>query len=285
MAHSTDRQSSEHLLPKNFTLKSKKHHRCDNKGAQYSFVIDNSDQLLHNLGFSLEPSLLIQALTHRSFAHENPGLPNNERLEFLGDSVLEFVVTETLYAKYPEWPEGRLAKMRAKAVSEGALAHVARTKLQLGSFVLLGHGESTGNGSDKDSILCDTVESLIGAVFLEHGISGARLMIHHLLDDTLNEVAQEGPALDWKTALVVLSHQLKIKEPQYVMEADDNLTSPTFTAHVIIPQLNGTHNELTSAQGPSKRKAQLAAAKNAYRILSKDMTIDKRADEFVAQEH
>ena len=98
--------------------------------------------------------------------------------------------------------------MRAKAVSEESLSKIAREKLHVGPYILLGHGEAEQGGADKSSILCDIVESLIGATFLEHGIEGARKVVHRLIDDTLAEVATEGPALDWKTSLTVKAHEL-----------------------------------------------------------------------------
>lgn len=284
MAHSTDRQSLEHLrrqqaAPIEPERRRKRRRRKDNKSNHYGFVMDNGDALLAALGTDLEPGLLVHALTHRSFAHENPGLPNNERLEFLGDAVLEFVVTETMYEQYPDWPEGHLAKMRAKAVSEGSLAAIGRSKLHLGPYILLGNGEAKDSGRDKDSLLCDTVEALIGAAFVAHGIDGARPVVHRLLDDTLAKVAKEGPALDWKTSLVVLSHQLDIAEPTYRMEVDGDLTAPTFTAHVLLDTGTDRQREVASATGPSKRKAQLAAAREAYLLLSKDKDADKQADD------
>ena len=122
-----------------------------------------ANALLEALGTTLEPDLLVEALTHRSFSHENPGAKNYERLEFLGDAVLELVSTETLYKAHPDMNEGQLAKMRAKAVSEESLSKIAREKLNAGPYILLGHGESDQGGADKSSILCDIVESLIGA--------------------------------------------------------------------------------------------------------------------------
>ena len=106
-------------------------------------------------------ALLLRALTHRSYAYENGGLPNNERLEFLGDSVLGLVVTDTLYRTHPDLPEGQLAKLRAAVVNMRALADVART-LGLGEYVLLGRGEEATGGRDKASILADTMEAVIG---------------------------------------------------------------------------------------------------------------------------
>ncbi|KAA8829386.1 ribonuclease III [Bifidobacterium tissieri] len=219
--------------------------------------------LLKALGATISPELLIHALTHRSFAHEHEGMPNNERLEFLGDAVLELVTTETLFAKHPDFSEGQMAKMRAKAVSEESLSAIARTKLNLGQYILLGRGEADSGGADKDSILCDTVESLIGAVFVEHGIEGARPVVHGLIDETLTEVTQEGPALDWKTSLTIKAHKKGLGEPQYRMEVGGPEYRPEFTAHVILPD----GSEIATATGSSKRKAQLAAAEIAWHEL------------------
>src|SRR5690606_28435318 len=118
-------------------------------------------QLVEKLGVHLDPELLVLSLTHRSFAHEAGGIPTNERLEFLGDTVLGLVVTEALYRDHPELSEGELAKMRAATVSQRALAGIART-LGLGAYVLLGKGELATGGRDKDSILSDTLEALFG---------------------------------------------------------------------------------------------------------------------------
>ncbi|MFT8357024.1 MAG: ribonuclease III [Bifidobacterium aquikefiri] len=222
------------------------------------------DELLEALGCTVSPELLVHALTHRSFANEHHGLPNNERLEFLGDAVLELVSTETLFKTHPDMNEGQLAKMRAKAVSEEALSAIARTKLKLGPYILLGVGESTSGGADKSSILCDTVEALIGAVFVEHGIEGGRKVVHRLVDDTLAEVATEGPALDWKTSLTVKAHHMDLGEPHYRMKVSGPEFQQTFTAEVM---LGDSTEILAQATGSSKRKAQLAAAEVAWKLL------------------
>ena len=109
-----------------------------------------ANALLEALGTTLEPDLLVEALTHRSFSHENPGAKNYERLEFLGDAVLELVSTETLYKAHPDMNEGQLAKMRAKAVSEESLSKIAREKLNAGPYILLGHGESDQGDQGRD---------------------------------------------------------------------------------------------------------------------------------------
>ena len=120
------------------------------------------------LDVTVEPALLERALTHRSYAYENGGLPTNERLEFLGDSVLGLVVTDTLFRSHPELPEGQLAKLRAAVVNMRALAEVGR-ELRLGDYVRLGRGEETTGGRDKSSILADTLEAVLGAVYIDPG--------------------------------------------------------------------------------------------------------------------
>lgn len=229
-----------------------------------------AQKLFSALGQSLQPDLLVHALTHRSFAHEHEGLPTNERLEFLGDAVLELVSTETLYKIHPDMNEGQLAKMRAKAVSEESLSAIARTKLHLGQYILLGHGEEESGGADKDSILCDTVEALIGAVFVEHGIEGARATVHQLIDDTLAEVATEGPALDWKTSVTVKAHQLGFGDPTYRMSVSGPEYAQVFTADLI---LTGTESVIGQGQASSKRKAQLVAAEAGWKALDDSETV------------
>lgn len=225
-----------------------------------------AEELFEALGTTLDPDLLIEALTHRSFSHENPGTKNYERLEFLGDAVLELVATETLFGAHPDMSEGQLAKMRAKAVSEEALSKIAREKLHVGPYILLGHGETEQGGADKSSILCDIVEALIGATFLEYGIDGARKVVHRLIDDTLVEVATEGPALDWKTSLTVKAHHMGLGEPHYRMSVSGPEYAQTFTAQAMLgdsPEVYGV------GEGTSKRKAQLAAAEQGWRELAK----------------
>ena len=224
------------------------------------------EELFSALGVTISPDLLIQALTHRSFSHEHPGTSNYERLEFLGDAVLELVSTETLFTLHPDMTEGQLAKMRAKAVSEEALSAIARDKLHVGPFILLGHGEAESGGAEKSSILCDIVESLIGATFLEHGIEGARKVVHRLIDDTLAEVATEGPALDWKTSLTVKAHELGLDEPRYRMSVSGPEYAQEFTAKATI----GPKDDIIGkGTGTSKRKAQLAAAEMAWHELDR----------------
>ncbi|MGO1315889.1 MAG: ribonuclease III [Cellulomonadaceae bacterium] len=218
-------------------------------------------QLLETLGVHLDPELLVLALTHRSFAHEAGGLPTNERLEFLGDSVLGVIVTEALYRRHPDLPEGDLARMRAGTVSQRALASVART-LDLGSFVLLGKGETRTGGADKDSILSDTVEAIIGAVYLSHGLETTRTFVHGLVDPLLTAAAELGAGLDWKTSLQEAAAAAGAGAPRYELTAVGPDHAREFTAQVLIDDVvRGT------GTGTAKKHAEQRAAQQAYEWL------------------
>src|SRR5215471_6489157 len=160
--------------------------------------------LIDRLEIFVGDDLLERALTHRSFAYENGGLPTNERLEFLGDAVLGLIVTDTLYRQHPDLPEGNLAKLRAAVVNSRALASVARG-LRLGSYIRLGKGEEGTGGRDKSSILADTLEAVIGAVYLDGGMEAADPLVHRLFDSVIAKSARLGAGLDWKTSLQELT--------------------------------------------------------------------------------
>jgi ribonuclease-3 len=225
----------------------------------------DADGLASALGVSLDPELLERALTHRSFAYENGGLPHNERLEFLGDSVLGVVVTETLYRNHPDLPEGRLAKLRASVVNMRALADVARSigPNGLGAYVRLGRGEEVTGGRDKASILADTVEALLGAVYLEHGLHGAARVVHDLFDPLLAEVATHGAGLDWKTSLQELTAELSLGVPDYVITSVGPDHAKTFTARASV-----NSEVFDPCTGRNKKEAEQAAAEAAWRALS-----------------
>jgi ribonuclease-3 len=210
----------------------------------------------------LDPELLDRALTHRSYAYENGGLPTNERLEFLGDSVLGVVVTETLYTTHPDLSEGRLAKLRAAVVNARALAGVAR-ELGLGEHIKLGRGEETTGGRDKASILSDTVEAVIGAIHLSGGIEASAEVVHRLFDPLMEEAASMGAGLDWKTSLQELSATLGLGVPDYVIEDDGPDHMKTFVARVRVgEELYGR------GTGRSKKEAEQGAAQTAYGELT-----------------
>ncbi|AEE46563.1 ribonuclease III [Cellulomonas fimi] len=220
-----------------------------------------ADRLVEKLGVHLDPELLVLALTHRSFAHEAGGIPTNERLEFLGDTVLGLVVTESLYRRHPEQPEGALAKMRAATVSQRALAGVAR-ELDLGAYVLLGKGELATGGADKDSILSDTLEALFGAVYLAHGLETARVVVDRFVGPTLDAAAALGAGLDWKTSLQELSAALGLGAPSYDVVGEGPDHARTFTARAVI-----AGEPRGAGSGPAKKLAEQHAAEDAYRAL------------------
>ncbi len=163
---------------------------------------ENSDRtaLIEKLGVDIDPELLELALTHRSFAYEHGGIPNNERLEFLGDSILGQAVTVKLFRENPDLDEGELAKRRASLVSSVALAEVARG-IGLGEYLRLGRGENQSGGRDKASILADTVEALIGAAYLDAGGEEATALVLRLVDPLLADPDRFGAAMDPKTSL------------------------------------------------------------------------------------
>ena len=219
-------------------------------------------QLEAALGTGIEQGLLVQALTHRSFAYENGGLPTNERLEFLGDSVLGLVVTDALYINNPDLAEGELAKLRASVVNTRALASVARG-LQLGRWLRLGRGEEVTGGRDKNSILADTTEALIGAVYLDRGIAGATALVRLLFDPLMTAASAEGAALDWKTALQELLAARSLGVPEYVIGESGPDHAKQFTAKVLV----GGHARGAGA-GRSKKQAEQEAAEAAWVDLS-----------------
>jgi ribonuclease III len=217
--------------------------------------------LLSELGMSVDPELLDRALTHRSFAYEQGGLPTNERLEFLGDSVLGLVVTEHLFVTYPDLSEGQLAKLRAAVVNSRALADVAR-QLDLGSVIHLGRGEESTGGRDKSSILADTMEAVIGAVFLQHGVDAARGLVHHLFDPLMAEVATRGAGLDWKTSLQEIASMSGLGVPVYDVVESGPDHAKTFQAMVNIDD-----HSYGPGAGRNKKEAEQNAAAMAFAAL------------------
>ena len=216
------------------------------------------EALVYRWGSRIDPDLLDLSLTHRSFAHEHGGLPTNERLEFLGDSVLGIVVTEYLYRAHPDVPEGQLAKMRAATVSEPALAAVARD-LGLGEFIKLGKGEALSGGRDKDSILADTVEALIGASYLTQGLEPTRAVIERLVSRFLRQARTRGAGLEWKTSLQELAAAHGLGNPHYEVEGVGPDHERVFTAQAIIDG-----EVLGEGTGTSKKLAEHEAAEAAY---------------------
>jgi ribonuclease-3 len=224
----------------------------------------DTSRLQADLGVTVAPDLLTLALTHRSFAYENGGLPTNERMEFLGDSVLGIVVTETLYVQYADWSEGQLAKLRAAVVNAGALADVARS-LDLGEYVYLGRGEETTGGRDKSSILADTMEAVFGAVFRDSGIDVAREVIHRLFDPLIERAAELGAGLDWKTSLQEVAAAAGLGVPEYRVSDVGPDHAKEFSAQAVIGgEVRG------EGAGRSKKVAEQRAAAAAYEGILRD---------------
>jgi ribonuclease III len=222
----------------------------------------DSSELLRAIETGLSPGLLERALTHRSYAYENGGLPTNERLEFLGDAVLGLIVTDTLFRRYPDLPEGQLAKLRAAVVQMRALAGVARS-LHLGSYVRLGRGEEGTGGRDKSSILADTLEALIGAVYFECGLPAANSLVHRLFDPVIDRSAGLGAGLDWKTSLQELTASGYLGVPEYHVEESGPDHQKFFRASV---RVGG--RAYGSGSGRSKKEAEQQAAEAAWKAIS-----------------
>jgi ribonuclease-3 len=219
-------------------------------------------ELLEQLGASIDAELLELAFTHRSFAYEAGLTATNERLEFLGDSVLGMIVTEELYRKYPDLDESRLSPLRSGIVNMRALAEIART-LSLGKYIRLGKGEEVTNGRDKNSLLADAFEALIGALYISEGFAKTSECLLRLIGPTLTNAMEMGAGLDGKTALqeLVASQGKATLEYQVTMSGPDH--DKNFEATALVagePVATGT--------GKSKREAEQAAARAAFTILS-----------------
>jgi ribonuclease-3 len=219
-------------------------------------------ELRSRLGFDVSDELLTLAMTHRSYSYENGNIPTNERLEFLGDSVLGIVVTDTLYRLHPNEQEGQLAKLRAAVVNARALAEVAQT-VGLGEFLFLGRGEETTDGRSKPSILADTCEAVIGAVYISGGIEWATALVHQWLDPLIEVAATLGAGLDWKTSLQELTSEFELGAPLYVIEETGPDHAKNFTAQVKIGE-----DFYGNGNGRSKKEAEQHAAATAFHVLS-----------------
>ncbi|APZ34314.1 ribonuclease III [Microbacterium aurum] len=217
--------------------------------------------LTDKLGVDIDPELLSLALTHRSFAYEKGGTPHNERLEFLGDSILGQAVTVHLFTTHPELDEGALAKRRASVVSTVALAEVARS-IGLGAHLRLGRGENQTGGRDKDSILADTMEAVIGAAYLSAGPDAATGLVLRLVQPLMADPERYGAAMDPKTSLQELAARLDLAPPAYVVEAEGPDHHRVFTATVAVGDV------ARSGTGSSKKQAEMAAALAVWHALS-----------------
>ncbi len=206
--------------------------------------------------------MLELALTHRSFSYEAGGLPTNERMEFLGDSVLGLVVTDELYEKFPDLDESRLSPLRSGVVNMRALAQVARD-INLGQYLRIGKGEEATNGRDKNSILADSFEALVGAIYLDHGYAKTAEIVLKLLRPVIDSAQSSGAALDGKTALQELAASLGLTSPEYEIGESGPDHDKSFTAVAIL-----SGERYPQGVGKSKREAEQAAAKLAHEVIS-----------------
>jgi ribonuclease-3 len=219
------------------------------------------DALREALGVAVHDDILTLALTHRSYAYEHGGIAHNERLEFLGDSILGQAVTVRLFTDHPELPEGELAKRRASLVSSVALAEIAQS-IGLGRYIRLGRGEDVSGGRQKASILADTVEAIIGAVYLDAGQAAAKEMVLRLVAPLMDDPQRFGAAMDPKTSLQERVARLGGEAPEYVVEGSGPDHDRTFHATVTVPGL-----VVATGVGTSKKHAEMAAALKAFTVL------------------
>lgn len=218
-------------------------------------------ELTARVGIELSEKLLIQSLTHRSFAYENNLTETNERLEFLGDSVLGVVITAELFNRFPNAPEGELARLRAAIVNSRALATVARA-IGLGEFILLGKGEEASGGRDKSSILADAVEAVLGAIYIEHGLESTSRVILQLFSPIIENANSPEATLDWKTSLSEITNSKNIADIEYQISESGPDHDKNFQAMIkILGEI------IAIGEGKSKKAAEQSAAKIAFEKL------------------
>jgi ribonuclease-3 len=217
-----------------------------------------ADRLGHRFA---DPGLLAQAVAHRSWCAEHPGTPSNERLEFLGDAVLGWVIADLVYRRYPEGSEGQLTEGRKAVVNAQVLAEVA-AGLGVGEVLALGKGEAAAGGRARPSILADALEALFGAVYLDGGAERARAVIEPLLSARLDDAVRGVSGQDHKTLLQELAARRHSRPPQYLVREEGPDHAKTFHAEV---RLDGT--VVGAGSGRTKKQAEQAAASAAWSAL------------------
>ena len=222
--------------------------------------------LQNNLNYRFKDiSLLITALTHSSYANENKMkiTENNERLEFLGDTILNLIVSQYLYKKYPNYPEGELTKIRAKVVCEYSLAYAAR-KINLGDFLLLGKGEEATGGRNRDSILADVTEAITGALYIDSDFETVNnLLLNNFEADIVHAVAKGDLFIDYKTELQERLQKRYKSKIEYVVEKEEG------PDHNKIFHMNVVFNGkiIGKGTGKNKKEAEQMAAKEALLLM------------------
>ena len=240
---------------------SRKRRLSGEAARQAAFTSVDHAPLLERLGVELEDERLCLALTHRSFANENGNLSNNERLEFLGDAVLGMCVAEELYRRFPDRAEQDISKMRAGVVNMYALADLAR-RIELGPHILLGRGEKATGGADKHSILADTVEALLGAIYLQPGFETSKATVLRLFDAMIDEAPTQSRGRDWKTLLQERLSAKKLPAAEYVVSSEGPDHARTYSVELLVDGVvrgRGT--------GATKKEAEMLAAHEAHTAL------------------
>jgi len=222
------------------------------------------------LGFIFKNKALLQrALTHRSYLNENPDYPleDNERLEFLGDAVLDFITGEYLYHRFPEMAEGRLTNLRSALVRTETLARFA-VKLNLGDFLLLGRGEEDSGGRKRPAILCDAFEAFIGALYLDQGLEAARQFVYAVIDPALQEILASDHDKDAKSRLQEVAQSFCQLTPTYrTVKEEGPDHAKEFTVEAVIGD-----KVYGRGIGFSKQSAAQAAAQQALQVLEQELT-------------
>jgi ribonuclease-3 len=215
----------------------------------------------------VEPDLLNQALTHASYVNEQPdmGIKDNERLEFLGDAVLDLAISQILMEAFEEATEGALSKLRAMVVDEAGLCRVA-LNLGLGNYIRLGKGEDQSGGREKPSILADTMEALLGALYLEVGFDKSLRIIRRLFSPILNRLMEGEVVHDFKSRLQEHTQQYLKSTPRYrLLEELGPAHDKTFRVEVTL-----AGRKLAEGEGKSKKEAEQNAAREALHCLTND---------------
>ena len=229
-------------------------------------IAENREKLQTLIGYHFsDAALLNEALTHRSYANEQRAkCADNERLEFLGDAILGLVIAETLFNGDIQRPEGELSRLRSELVNAGTLAQLAR-QIDLGAALKLGRGEVKAGGGDKENILADAFEALLGAIYLEGGITAVRPVILHLFAQVMIEKALQQGNSDFKSQLQEYLQSLQQTPPEYVLiETEGPEHDRTFVVEARTPgQVLGV------GQGRSKKEAEQAAAGAALKTLQR----------------
>ncbi|MBQ9510982.1 MAG: ribonuclease III [Clostridia bacterium] len=222
----------------------------------------NAAELEAKLGYSFsDKELLLQALRHSSYSNE-ARTSSNERLEFLGDSVLSKIVSEYLYKTFPERNEGDLSNIRRQLIEQKTLATFAR-ELEIGKYLFLGHGEENGGGRDLDSNLEDAFEAIVGAIYLDGGDASAEKFVLSIISDTAKEISSSKKLIDPKSLLQEIVQDTPGEKLEYVITGEEGPDhDKTFYCDVMV-----NSNVIGSGVGHSKKEAEKAAARKALKLF------------------